>query len=223
MRVAARNVPRPCRASGTSGVAPRRSAARCAARNTTSSPTPTTTAPTPRTRVAGAVSADSPPSSSTAAPAATTRPGTSSPTVDAVRSSGTRRAATTAATTAIGTLIRNTARHPLAGPPTSASSPPTIGPREAAAPSRPENAAIGRALSAGGYITWIRASTCGTITAAHSPCAARAPIRTAAEPARPHTSEVSANPRVPRTNTRRSPNMRPSRAPVIRPTANVRV
>lgn len=69
----------------------------------------------------------------------------------------------------------------------------------------------------------MKASTWGTISAANNPCTTRASTSTHAAPASAQASEARVKPATPITKARRNPSRLPKRAPVINPTANVRV
>jgi hypothetical protein len=62
---------------------------------------------------------------------------------------------------------------------------------------------------------------CGIRIAANRPCTSRAAISVPVVGARPHRTEEAVKPVTPSRNRRRRPKMSPSRAPVMRPMANV--
>ena len=73
--------------------------------------------------------------------------------------------------------------------------------------------------SRGGKMTWITASTCGTMIAPIAPCTTRQAMSMPGLCAAPHSADMIVKPVTPIRNSRLRPNMSPSRPPVIRTSA----
>ena len=137
--------------------------------------------------------------------------------------SGSTFAPRTSAKTPSGRLIRNSARQSVPKRSAFISKPATTGPSTVERPITGPNAANALPICWGGNRSRISPNVCGTISAAESPWAARAPTSTSPDHANEQNAEDSTKPTRPRSNIRLRPNMSPSRAPAIRPTASARV
>ena len=99
------------------------------------------------------------------------------------RVSGTNRAASTKMTMPTGMLMRNTLRQPSPQRSASTSHPPSTGPATAASPLTPPISPYMGARSRGVYRACTEASSCGTMSAANSPCAMRVATSTSPDQA----------------------------------------
>src|SRR5438046_4383228 len=90
---------------------------------------------------------------------------------------------------AIGTLMKNTARHEIC----SINQPPITGPTAVVIALKPDHVPIARPRSFCGNELLMIARLPGTRSAAPSPCAARAEISWAVVGARPHHADANAN------------------------------
>ena len=103
------------------------------------------------------------------------------------------------------------------------SNPAMTGPSTVESPITGPNAANALPICWGGNRSRISPKVCGTINAAERPWAARAPTSTSPDQANEQNAEDSTKPTSPSSSIRLRPNMSPSRAPAISPTANARV
>ena len=126
-----------------------------------------------------------------------------------------RRASSTAATP-IGTLTRNTRRQSAAV----TSSPPSEGPKPAAAALTADSSATACERRPGGNACSTSARADGTSKAAPSACTTRKAISAPADGAIAHSSEPTVNNSRPTTNTRRRPSESAIAAPAMRNAAN---
>ena len=117
-------------------------------------------------------------------------------------------------------LMRNTLRQPRPQRSASTSHPPSTGPATAARPLTPPMRPYMGARSRGLKSACTEASSCGTMSAANSPCAMRVATSRSPDQAAAAAADESVKPAMPMRNTRRRPNRSPSRPPVTRPTAN---
>ncbi len=129
------------------------------------------------------------------------------------RLSGTCRRARIRPATPIGTLTRKIGRQPVPSMLADTSRPPSSWPTTAARPPVAPYRARARARRWPWVAAWMVDRTCGTISAADAPWAARAATRTSAVGARPQASDVRVNAAIPARNSRRRPNASPSRPP----------
>ncbi len=121
----------------------------------------------------------------------------------------------TAATAAIGTLTRNTHRHPAASTKTA----PAVGPMAAANPAMAPQIPIAVSRRLPSTACKIRASEAGINNAPPIPWITRAVIRTASDGARPDNNEPVVKIHNPATKTRRRPLRSASQPPMSKPAA----
>ena len=100
------------------------------------------------------------------------------------------------------------------------SQPPSTGPSTAASPLTPPMRPYIGARSRGLKSACTDASSCGTMSAANSPCAMRVATSASPDQAAAAAADARVNPAMPMRNTRRRPNRSPNRPPVISATAN---
>ena len=132
------------------------------------------------------------------------------------RLSTSRRRASRTAATPIGTLTRNTRRQLAAA----TSSPPSEGPRPAAAAPTADSKATPCARCAGGNAFSTSARADGTRKAAPSACTTRKAISASADGAIAHSSEPTVNSSRPKMKIRRRPSKSAIPAPAMRNAAN---
>jgi len=99
------------------------------------------------------------------------------------------------------------------------SSPPMSGPLTVPRPAVTPKPASALIRSAGGKITWMTASTCGTMIAPIAPCTTRKAMSWPGLCAAPHSADMIVKPVTPIRNSRLRPNVSPSLPPVIRTSA----
>ena len=133
-----------------------------------------------------------------------------------IRLSINRLRANSTAATPIGRFTRKTRRQFAAA----TSSPPSEGPRPAAAAPTAESSATPCARCAGGNAFRTSATADGTRKAAPSACTTRKAIRAPADGAIAHSSEPTMNSSRPKTKTRRRPSRSAIRAAAMRNAAN---
>jgi hypothetical protein len=135
---------------------------------------------------------------------------------------GISRAASSIATTPIGTFTRNTTRQPCSSPKSAMIRPPRTGPVAADTPTVVPNQPNARARSAPWNSSWIRPVFCGVSIPAATPCSSRAATRSSAVGAAPATALVSVKPVSPARNIRRRPTRSPRRPPATSTSPKVR-
>ena len=123
----------------------------------------------------------------------------------------------------IGTLIRNTSRQPIPHRFASTSAPARIGAASIDSPIIGPKAPKTLLISSSAKHSLIIPNPCGIISAPNAPCSTRKAISTSGEGAAAQAADITVKPAEPIRNSRRRPNMSPSRAPVIRNTANASV
>ena len=115
----------------------------------------------------------------------------------------------TTTTAASGRFSQKAHRHPRL----SIRNPPTAGPSAVVIDAAPAQVPIARPRISGGKAAEMIARLCGTISAAPTPCTARAAISAPIPGASAQAAEASAKSRIPETNTRRRPNRSPAAPP----------
>ena len=95
------------------------------------------------------------------------------------------------------------------------SRPPSSGPLTVPSPAVTPKPASALIRSRGGKMTWMTASTWGTMIAPIAPWATRQPISMPGLVAAPHSADMIVKPATPIRNSRLRPNVSPSRPPVI--------
>ena len=95
------------------------------------------------------------------------------------------------------------------------SSPPSSGPLTVPSPAVTPNPASALIRSRAGKMTWMTASTWGTMMAPMAPWTTRQPISMPGPVATPHSADMIVKPATPIRNSRFRPNVSPSRPPVI--------
>ena len=123
----------------------------------------------------------------------------------------------------IGTLIRNTSRHPIPHRLASTSAPARIGAARIERPIIGPKAPNTLVISSSAKTSLSIPNPWGIISAPNEPCSTRKAISTAGDGATAQAADITVKPAEPIRNSRRRPNMSPSRAPVIRNTANASV
>jgi len=136
---------------------------------------------------------------------------------------GSTRSAPANAAMPIGTLIRNTSRHPIPHRLASISAPARIGAARIERPIIGPKAPNTLVISSSAKLSLSIPNPWGIISAPNAPCSTRKPISTAIDGAAAQAADITVKPAEPIRNSRRRPNMSPSRAPVIRNTANASV
>ena len=146
-------------------------------------------------------------------------PGKSSGGTPGRRDSGSQRSPKKAASSTNGTLTRNTQRQSA----TSTSTPPTTGPSASPSPATADQIPAALARSSGGKSTTSKDSAGGITHAAATPISARAAISSPTVCAAAASTDVTAKPISPSTNTRRRPNRSASPLPTSnRPASETR-
>ena len=112
---------------------------------------------------------------------------------------------------AAGTLSRKMNRQPP--DPVANSKPPAKGPIAVVMPASPDHRPMARPRCSATNKEEIRARLPGTISAAPTPCSARAAISASAVGASPHNRDATRNPATPQANTRRIPSRSASAPP----------
>ena len=111
------------------------------------------------------------------------------------------------ANAAMGTLSRNTQRHPAV----EARTPPTTGPSAVPTPAMPSSAPMIRGRSCSLVALLTRAKAVGMMSAAPTPCATRAATSTGTDVASPQISEVIPKIAMPSSSIARRPSRSPAR------------
>jgi hypothetical protein len=127
------------------------------------------------------------------------------------------------ATMPMGTLMRNTNRHPMPHRLASTSEPARIGAARIDSPTLGPKVPRTLLISSSSKTSLIIPNPWGIISAPKEPCTTRRTIKIVDEGAAAQTADASVNPAEPMRNRRRRPNMSPSRAPMIKKTAKARV
>ena len=136
---------------------------------------------------------------------------------------GSTRTAPAKAAMPIGTLTKNTSRHPIPHRLASTSAPARTGAARIERPITGPKAPNTLVISFSSKTSLIIPNPWGIISAPNAPCSTRNTIRTSIEGATAQAADISVNPAEPMRNSRRRPNMSPRRAPVIKNTANASV
>ena len=148
-----------------------------------------------------------------------TTPGMSSGGTPGRRDSGSQRSPSGAATSTNGTLTRKTQRQSA----TSTSRPPTTGPRASPSPPTADQIPVALGRSSGGNSTASSDSAGGNTQAADTPISTRAAMRAPTDCAAAASTDATAKPTSPVTNTRRRPNRSASPLPTSsRPASETR-
>ena len=162
-------------------------------------------------------------SSRSRASTSSTMPVTSTRGACGARDSPTQAAAATSAAAPTTRLMANRLRHCMPNRFASTSAPPTIGPATIASPAMVAYSPTTLPISSRVNVTWMIASTCGTMAAARAPCSTRAPMSISGLHAIAHSAEAAMKPPTPIRNIRLRPTMSPSRPPVMSSTAKASV
>ena len=136
---------------------------------------------------------------------------------------GSTRTAPAKAAMPIGTLIRNTNRHPIPHRLASTRAPARIGAARIERPIIGPKAPNTFGNSSSANTSLIIPNPWGIISAPNEPCSTRKTISAAVEGATAQAADITVKPAEPIRNSRRRPNMSPRRAPVIRNTAKASV
>ena len=123
----------------------------------------------------------------------------------------------------IGTLMRNTSRQPMPQRSASTRPPARIGAATAEKPIIGPKTPKTLGISSSAKTSFSMPKPCGIISAPNPPCRTRKAISTGAFGATAQAADITVKPAEPIRNRRRRPNMSPSRAPVMRNTANASV
>jgi hypothetical protein len=136
---------------------------------------------------------------------------------------GNTRIAPANAAMPIGTLIKNTSRHPIPHRLASISAPARTGAARMERPITGPKAPNTLVISLSSKTSLIIPNPWGIISAPNEPCSTRNTINTSIEGATEQAADITVKPADPIRNSRRRPNMSPRRAPVIKKTAKASV